>query len=108
MRREETDYDVKSKDRLLKILSKKFEKTFIGDLSEFEVVFGFLWGHGKRENELNDDELYYRDLWKEVRHNILNKGNGNIRAVHDELDQYTCTWNRYITILKGLNSEDGR
>lgn len=98
--KKEGDYEVQSRERLAKIISKKLEKTFIGNISEFESKFGFLWGHGKKESELDTDEAYFRKLWKELRNTILNKGNDNIRAVQDELDQYTIHWNRYqITLI---------
>jgi hypothetical protein len=37
---------------LLNNIEKKFNTTIIGSLAAIEESFGFLWGHGKRVDEL--------------------------------------------------------
>ncbi len=88
-------YNESSQKRLLKILEKKLQTSFIGALSQFEQIFGHLWGHNKDEDELTKQEREYRDLWVQARTNILNNGNNQLRAVQNELSQYTVSWNRH-------------
>lgn len=96
-------YNESSKKALIKILETKLKTSFIAPLSHFEQSFGFLWGHGKKESELTTDELNYRAIWNAIRTNVLNNGNNQIRAIQNELAQYTVTWNRYQLNFKGTN-----
>ena len=69
----------------------------IGSLAHFENTFGELWGHGKLDDNLTNEELYWHDKWEEVRTEILNNGNNQLRAAIDEMAEYTLTWNRHKT-----------
>lgn len=101
-------YDESSSNRLRSILEKKLQTSFIGALSQFETAFGDLWAHRRDESELTEDELYYRQKWNEVRTLILNNGNNQIRAIHNELTQYTITWNRFHLTLKPVGIKEER
>jgi hypothetical protein len=93
-------YNESSRQRLLKIMEKKFQTSFIGSLSQYEQFFGHLWGHRADESTLTPEQLEMRHRWNEVRTNILNNGNNQIRAMQNEVSQYTITWNRYQMNLK--------
>lgn len=86
-----------SKKRLLNNIVKKFNTTTIGSLAIFEEIFGFLWGHGIPYNDLSEEEKEWRESWAEARTKILDLGNSNLRAAQSEINQYTLTWNRYVT-----------
>jgi hypothetical protein len=58
----------RSKEKLAQIVEKKFKTTFIGALSCFEELFGFLWGQGKPENQLTEREKEMYDRWATVPH----------------------------------------
>jgi hypothetical protein len=89
-------YNEASRLKLIRIIEKKLQTAFIGALSRCESSkLGDLWAHRKPESELTDEEIYWREIWEEVRNEILNNGNNQIRALHQELEQYTVTWNRY-------------
>lgn len=88
-------YKENSSKQLLKILEKKLQTSFIGALSQFEEAFGYLWGIKKDEIDLTPQERKMRDLWNQVRTNILNNGNNQIRAISTELQQYSITFNGY-------------
>lgn len=88
-----------SRNRLLKILERKLKTSFIGALSRFEDRFGQLWGHGLQDDECSSEQLLWRDTWEQVRTDILNNGNNQLRAVQSELTQYGVTWNRQQTNL---------
>jgi hypothetical protein len=99
-------YNESSKKQLMKILETKIRTSFIAPLSYFEANFGFLWGHGKEESKLTKEELHYRQIWNFIRTNVLNNGNNQIRAVCNELNQYTVSWNRYqLNFKSDSNSE---
>lgn len=86
---------------------KRIQTTFIGDLAEFEKGFGFLWGHGKPINKLNNDERYFRELWKEVRKTILDKGNSQITGLEGESQFFTIEPRRFHYDLPIRRREDG-
>jgi predicted esterase YcpF (UPF0227 family) len=90
----EERYKESSKDRLQKIASKKIQTTMIGALSSIEKHFGFLWSH-ENDGELTPEQEHMRDLYDEIRSEILDKGNHQIRNLETELSQYDITWLRY-------------
>lgn len=62
------------------ILTKRFQTTMIGALFEFEKHFGHIWGLHKNDDELlTQREEQYRNLWEDVRNQILNNGNNQLR-----------------------------
>ena len=70
-------YMQKSKKRLSNIITTKVKTSFIGSISACENHFGILWGHGKNDEELDDN------------------GNTQLRAAMNEIEDYTISWNRY-------------
>lgn len=99
---------VYSKKTLTSLLNKKFKTTMIGALASFEDSFGHLWGHGKPVDELDDQESLWKDLWDGARTDILNKGNSQMRAALDELNQYEVDRKRYSAelVVKPIRSND--
>jgi len=95
-----------SKHRLGKIISKKFQTCFIGALSEFESVFGYIWGHGLCKDQLSEDQINNRAKWEIVRQKILNKGNTQSRSVKEEIELHDIKWNGYITKLGSVENTD--
>lgn len=91
----EQRYKDASKKQLMKIIETKIRNSFIGPLSYFEKYFGYLWGHGKKDFELTEQEAHFALIWNSLRDEILNNGNKQIRAVYNELAQYTVYWNRH-------------
>ncbi len=91
-------YQEESKKRLQKILSTKMRTAFIGALDAIEKNFGYLWGIDKDEDEpLTMEEDKMLQLWLLVRNKILTNGNNQLRAIENELEQYTIHWDRYVT-----------
>lgn len=94
------EFRKKYRDRLKKIIGTKFQTTMIFPLSQFESAFGQLWGHGKDEENLTNDEKMYRAKWNECRNNILNNGNQQKRNAFTELDMHDVIWHGYrVTFL---------
>ena len=101
-----------SRDRLLKIASKKIKTTMIGALSTIENQLGFLWGHESGE-PLTPEQEHMRSVYEEIRSEILDKGNTQIRNLEAEFSYYDITWLRYRMNLPVKNvelkeDEDGR
>lgn len=108
-------YQQDSKKRLEKIIETKNKTSFIGAISAFEELFGFLWGN--QNNEMTEQqqeiisvlaeagytEIFFKELWEQARTQVLNNGNNQARALKNELAQYTINWDKYQTILRVEN-----
>jgi DNA replicative helicase MCM subunit Mcm2 (Cdc46/Mcm family) len=89
----ENEYLEKSKKRLQNIIETKIRTTFIGSLDIFEKAFGDLWGSGVDNPTSSQQEI--KELWQQVRNDILDMGNNQLRAAHVETEHYTIKWDRY-------------
>ena len=108
--RREENYKIQSKDRLSKIIRRKIETTMIGALSTIEENFGFLWGQGQDE-PLTEEQEIMKDLFQNVRSQILDRGNNQARNVDAELAQYDVEWKKYTMTIPVVNSnhnEEGK
>jgi len=92
-----------SKERLIKIVGKHCTTAMIGTLARLEETLGDVWGHG--ESNLTEEQEYMQHVWSELREDILDHCNGQKRAIVEEINQHTITWNRYKTefIVKNPN-----
>ncbi len=106
MRQESERLKEEYKNRLKKIVGKKFDTTMIFSLSQFETAFGHMWGHGLESTRLTDEQKVMRDKWKQCRENILNNGNQQKRNAKTELDMHEVIWKKYQTILVPVTQED--
>ncbi len=96
-----------SKERLKKIVTRKVKTSFIGAISEFELAFGqILWGHGLPKDELTSIQKANKDKWEQVRTNILNKGNGQIRALVAEMDLHDVEFQGYRINFEGKQRDE--
>ena len=101
-------YRIESKDRLSKIVRKKIETTMIGALSTIEEHFGFLW-HNEDGSPLTEEQATMKDVYQQVRSEILDKGNNQARNTDAELAQYDVIWLKYSMELPVIkrDSEEG-
>ena len=60
----------------------------IGCLEEFENGFGHIWGHGQPFPSLTEKQQEMRELWAEVRLEILGKGQFRIDQLKDRMNSY--------------------
>jgi hypothetical protein len=89
-------YNSESKSRLLSILRKKLMCSFIGALDRIEKSkFGELIDKPEWEAE-----------YENLRREILNNGNQQIRAIEDELNHYTVHWERYQVRMPVLRTKE--
>ena len=82
-------YNITSKEKLSQVLKKKIETTMIGALSSVEENFKFLL------DEQNPQSKEMHEIYQNVRSEILDKGNRQIRNVDSELANYTVTCTRH-------------
>jgi len=87
-------YRADSRDRLSKIIRKKIETTMIGALSSLEEHLGFLWSNADG-SPLSEEQTLMRDVYQEIRSEILDKGNNQARNVDAELSHYDIEWLKY-------------
>ena len=84
----------RSKTRLKKEIKKRIQTTMIGSLSSVEKYFGFLWGENS-DAELTKEQMRMREIFEEMRTEILDKGNSQIRNSDSEIENYDVVWNKY-------------
>lgn len=90
-------YEEDSKNRLFKIGTKQIRTTMIGALAAIENKFGHLWNHGNVPQ--TEQEEMFRELYDELRKDVLDKGNQQIHNFTQEIQQYQISWNRYSISL---------
>jgi len=95
-----------SKQKLETNMEKKIKTTMIGALATFEDYFAELWGYDKPYNKLTEEEQHYRDMWEDVRNDVLNKGNHQSRLALTELQEYDVTWNKHKVEFKIGNDNE--
>jgi len=91
----EENYKVNSKTRLTHSIETKIKTTMIGALDKFEKRFGFLWDVENNDDIPPADEI--AKLWQEVRTEVLDNGNNQIRAIKEEVSLYDVKFNKYVT-----------
>jgi len=82
----------KSKQKLSDNIKKKIETTMIGSLSSIEKHFGFLW---ENENLSLEQREKYLGIYNDLRSEILDKGNHQLRNVDAELSNYQVIFEGY-------------
>ena len=78
----------------MKNIEKKFKTAMIGSLARCEQFLGQLWGYGI-DGPLNVEQERYYEIWQNLRTEILNHCNSQLRASMDEIMQYDIKWNQY-------------
>jgi len=92
----------KNKDRFKNICRKKFQTCFIFPIAEFEKEFGKeLWGIGLKDEELTNEQKLNKVKWNQLRKNILDKGNAQMRAFLSEIELYSVEFKGYHIDFKG-------
>lgn len=98
------------RDKVKKVAATKVETTMVYPLSQFEEVFGAIWGHGVPEEQLTDGQRQHRALWNSCREKILDNGNRQKRILLNELENLDFVPRRYtaVVLTKGVsNRKDG-
>lgn len=105
---ETNDMKNEYRERLKRIIGKKFDTTMIFPLSQFEAAFGFLWGQDKQKGDLSEEEKDMRAKWEKCRNAILNLGNAQKRNSMTEIDLHEITQKRFKAVFLPLDKYDER
>jgi hypothetical protein len=93
-------YANESKERLIRIATKKIKTTMIGALASVENRLGFLWEPNENDDEnTSQSKLQMHSVFEALREEILDNGNNQLRNLQSELDQYEVKWLRYQMTL---------
>lgn len=84
-----------SKEKLFSVSKKKIQTTMIGAIATIEANFGFLW----TGDNLTNEQLELKSIFEEVRSEILDRGNNQIRNLENEFNHYEVFWKRYTLNL---------
>lgn len=91
----------KSKDKLRTSVQKRIKTTMIGSISSLEKIFGNLWGHESEFRTQEQEEFY--QIFVELRTEILDNGNLQIRSFDNDLQAYDIEWTGYHLEIPLLN-----
>jgi len=74
---------------ILNSVLKRYKTVFIGSVDAIDKIIGvILWGHGKPEDELTDEDREWLPFRDKLRKKILDAGNKNMRDTEDQLSEY--------------------
>lgn len=82
-----------SRRQIIEQIETRFKTIMIGALARFEKEFGSLWNYNNEPT--NDQEAYFGDKWEDLRHDLLDHGNNQIRQGLDELNMYLNNVEKY-------------
>jgi hypothetical protein len=77
---------IHSRRLIIEQLEKRFKTIMIGSLARFEKEFGYLWNNDEDPN--TDQEVFFRDKWEDLRHELLDHGNDQMRNGVQDLNDY--------------------
>lgn len=97
---------MKQEDIIFDNLEKRFKTLMIGTLYRFEQSFGYLWNHGEEPN--SENQIKFRQKWEDLRTDILNHGNNQIRLALNELDRFIDHQNKYSYNYKFVFNKNNR
>lgn len=93
MNKEELTKQV-AKQKLIESTKRKMQTTMIGALASVEKYFGDIWGHNL-EGGLTPKQEKMKEVYNQLRSEILDKGNVQIRNMEMELIDYEVTPIKY-------------
>lgn len=80
---------------LERIVKKRCTTIFIGTLDSIEQKFGYLWGLDKNLRDLTEREKLFLQLWKDLRKEILDKGNMQTNGLMKDLEIFDLKLRQY-------------
>jgi hypothetical protein len=91
---------------IVKNLKKRFQTSMIGSIARIEDYFGFLWGIDK--DKISHIEEQNKNLWEELRTEILNHCNYQMRLALDELEEFLEKQENYYEYKFIINSQHNK
>lgn len=91
--------------KIIQNIEKRFKTLMIGSISRFEQAFGYLWNHGHEPT--TEKEEFFRDKWEDLRYELLNHGNHQIRSAINELNYFLNDNSKYKYNYNFLKPKNG-
>ena len=82
-----------SRRQMIEQMEKRFKTTMIGALARFENEFGYLWNGDQEPSD--GQEAYFRDKWEDLRSDLLDHGNDQMRNGIQDLNNYLNKMEKY-------------
>ena len=92
-----------ARNKLKMVATKRMQTTMNGAIASIEQVFDHLWGQIK--DNLTPEEEKLDELYEQLRNEILDKGNNQLRLLMSDLDGYEVEPIFYEFVLR---KENGR
>jgi hypothetical protein len=96
-----------SRRHIIEQMEKRFKTIMIGGLSRFEKEFGYLW-EGENGEPVTEKDIYFRDKWEDLRNDLLDHGNYQIRNGLEELEKYLNKVEKYNLQIFYNQKGDGK
>lgn len=74
------------KNDIASSIQKRFQTSMIGSLARIEDYFGFMWGHNKELISIEESDN--RQIWNELREEILDYSNYQMRCALTDLKHF--------------------
>lgn len=94
------------KKEFLDKLETRFKTIMIGSIARFENSFGYLWN--ENDDPRTDQEAFFRDKWEDLRTDILNHANNQIRQGIEEAAKFLDQAEKYTLKFIYSNNDNGR
>jgi hypothetical protein len=96
-----------SRREIIEQIEIRFKTIMIGSLARFEKEFGHLWNNNAEPS--NNQEEYFSEKWEDLRHDLLDHGNNQIRQGIEELNMYLNNVEKYrLQVFYNHNKENNR
>jgi hypothetical protein len=96
----------KEEKQLLYSIETKLTTLMIGSIARFENSFGYLWNNG--DDPMNDTQEMFRQKWEDLRIDLLNHGNYQIRLANNQIVDFFEKPNKYKYKYTFINPEKKR
>lgn len=73
-------------EKIIKDIETRLKTIMIGSISRMEKSFGYLWNYGDEPNTATEEQ--FADKWEDLREDILNHGNQQIRLAINLLEKH--------------------
>lgn len=84
----------KYNEEIIKNIETRMRTIMIGALSRMENSFGYLWNHGDDPETTNQKQ--FADKWENLRLELLNHGNNQIRSATEDLRYFFDKQDKYM------------
>ena len=79
-------------EALIDSIERRFKTTIIGSLARVEDHLGFVWGHD--QDMISIDQSDNRQIWQDLREDILDHGNYQLRATLTDIRKFIQDYNK--------------